>query len=321
MKRIYFGIIAISPKAFFKTRIHASSMSYQEEQELGTTPDGKSTHLLYNSSITEKKIIAKVRMPLMTAKQAREIFEQDFARKLENAIPQTDARICDLTLKLSMELPYQIQFIQDPSCKEIERDTIKDILEYNETWEMYQKVTLEARYKSEQSEAWIGKIIRGEKEQDKVIFKNDDVVVVKDSKWKQPEDEKEMHYIMLFADKTLTCIRDLEGQHISMLQKGMEEALQQIEEKHGMTRERLRIYFHYHPNYWRLHVHIVAHSSSSISMNNSFGFEQVLQNLAIDSSWYQTYSLPVKLQKHGKWYEKYLEFLQQKSMDFTMAAL
>ena len=56
-------------------------------------------------------------------------------------------------------------------------------------------------------------------------------------------------------------------------------------------------------------------------MNNSIAFEQVLQNLAIDPAWYQTYSILVKVHEHGKWHEKYLKFMQERSIDLSMAAL
>ena len=296
-------------------------MSYQIERDLGTTPDGKSTSLLYHNNSTEELGIFNIRASPITSSIGRQYFVPDIGTITQNATAQTDARILNLTLTKSIELPYEIQIIQNASQKEIERATITNMLEFNETPEIYERVTLEVREKSEKRGAWIDEIIRGEKEQNKVIYKNDDVVVVKDSKWRKDEDEKDMHYIMLFADDNLTCIRDLKGQHISMLQHGMEEGLRQIEGKHGMTRERLRIYFHYHPNYYRLHVHIVAHSSCTIAMNNSIVFEQVLQNLAIDPAWYQTYSISVKVPEHSAWHKKYLEVMQERSMDLTMAAL
>ena len=296
-------------------------MSYQIERDLGTTPDGKSTTLLYHNNGTKEPGIFNIRASPITSSIGRQYFVPDIGTIIHNATAQTDARILNLTLNKSIELPYEIQIIQNASQKEIEKATITNMLEFNETREIYDKVTMEVREKSQKREAWIDEIIRGEKEQEKVIYKNNDLVVVKDSKWRTYDDDKEMHYLMLFADENLTCIRDLKGQHIGMLQHGMDEALQKIEEKHGMTRERLRIYFHYHPNYYRLHVHIVAHSSSSLVMNNSIGFEQVVQNLAIDPAWYQTYSILVKVSEHSAWHKKYLEFMQERSMDLTMAAL
>lgn len=51
------------------------------------------------------------------------------------------------------------------------------------------------------------------------------------------------------------------------------------------------------------------------------GFEQVFQNLAIDTAWYQTYNIWLKVQEHGQWHKIYLEFMQDTSMDLSMAAL
>lgn len=89
---------------------------------------------------------------------------------------------------------------------------------------------------------------------------------------------------MIFSDPTLHSIRELRGEHLPLLEK-VENALREVLEKQlGIGLNHCRMYFHYPPTFYRLHVHVMSLSLESLScrVERCHDYSLVMQNLKMN---------------------------------------
>jgi m7GpppX diphosphatase len=140
---------------------------------------------------------------------------------------------------------------------------------------------------------WIYKIIAGEREQDNVVYRCDDFVILPDMD--AVLDPTALNWLVIFTDKSLTSMRCLRGEHIPMLQA----LKKQIGRCVPKNFEAPMLYFHYPPSVWQLHLHIAAPCDvlrTTSCMQRVCFLEDVICNLSIDPQYYSkatlTYILP-----------------------------
>jgi len=140
---------------------------------------------------------------------------------------------------------------------------------------------------------WIYKIIGGEKEQDQVIYRCDDFIILPDSE--NLDDPAVLNWMVIFTDVDLISMRCLRGRHLSVLKsiKSMISQLLPPEFDSPM------LYFHYPPSVWQLHLHVAAPCDvlrTTNSMQKVYFLEDVISNISIDPEYYakatMTYILP-----------------------------
>lgn len=130
---------------------------------------------------------------------------------------------------------------------------------------------------------WIYKIITGEKEQDQIIFRCDDFIVLPDTE--ALNDGTVLNWMVVFTDLDLLSMRSLRGRHVPML----EGVQQKIQELLPAEFDSPMIYFHYPPSVWQLHLHVAAPCDvlrTTNSMQKVCFLQDVLANLRIDDEYY-----------------------------------
>jgi m7GpppX diphosphatase len=131
--------------------------------------------------------------------------------------------------------------------------------------------------------SWIYKVIAGEKEQDQVIFKCNEYLVLPDTE--ATNEPGILNWMVIFTDTALTSMRSLRGHHLPLLQKIKDKiaCLMPQEFDQPMT------YFHYPPSVWQLHLHVAAPCDilrTTNSMQKVCFLEDVMSNLQIDPEYY-----------------------------------
>lgn len=89
-------------------------------------------------------------------------------------------------------------------------------------------------------------------------------MLVKDLKWK---DDISNLYLIAITRLKLTSIRELSESHLPLLKNIKEAGSRAIEAKYNIPANRLRIYFHYQPSYYHLHVHFTALTVENAGMS------------------------------------------------------
>ncbi|KFQ17234.1 m7GpppX diphosphatase, partial [Merops nubicus] len=82
-----------------------------------------------------------------------------------------------------------------------------------------------------------------------------------------------------------------------------------ITKRFGLPPSRLRIYLHYQPSYYHLHVHFTAlgYDAPGISVERAHLLADVIQNLAMDPRYYQKRALTFALRADDLLLHKFQE--------------
>lgn len=104
---------------------------------------------------------------------------------------------------------------------------------------------------------WVKNILFDGVESDRVLFKNEDYIVLPDMKWDGKSIES-LYCCCIVYDESISSIRDLNSNHIEYLERIQESLLKEVSDKYdGITRDKLRLYVHYQPTYYHFHIHVV----------------------------------------------------------------
>lgn len=198
-----------------------------------------------------------------------------------------------------------LQLIHPASERILEKYIDKPKILFRETYDYYQKETC-AKIKKIFDEnpdhiQWVYNILDGKAEKDRVIYRCPEFLMVKDMKWKcdNQEDsltdlEKYNLYINAFViRRDLNSLRDLNDQHLSLLESIYEDGRKAIEDKYSIPKDQIRVFIHYLPSFYHLHVHFTH------IKNEGYGFQcerahllsTVIENIKLIPDYYQKITL------------------------------
>lgn len=188
--------------------------------------------------------------------------------------------------------------------------TAKHILKFSEsecrmireTPEVYSSVVLPYVESHERGDriAWVHNILDKKKEQDRILFEDPDpvngFVLLPDSKWELGGGglQSTLYCLAIVNRRDLLSIRSLTGEHLALLQNILEKGCETIMERFKVPREKLRIFFHYHPTFYHLHVHF-CHLQFDNPVPDVQMLQTVIENIQLVPNYYQKVSLMVKV--------------------------
>lgn len=182
-----------------------------------------------------------------------------------------------------------------------------------ETPELYRKV-VEPYVRSivdNGSLSWIRNVVDGRKERERLLVDDDDFIINVDTKWRShppplttPREEwrghpstADLYCLGITKHDGVSCIRDLRRAHVPMLSAMERAGLDAIRETYGVDEDQIRVYVHYHPQFYHFHVHFTRlENESGCSVERGHLVSDVVQNLEMDDEYYAkrtiTYKLP-----------------------------
>ncbi len=154
-----------------------------------------------------------------------------------------------------------------------------------ETYEEYEKFI--TNY-NENNDKWIYNILDGLEEQEHVLYQDDKIVIIPDYKW-NGKDMYKLHILTLPKDKSLRSIRSLNSNHIDLLKYCKEKTSEIIKSVYGVSIDTLKMYFHYAPTTWHLHIHFVhlQNLDANSSVEYCHDLDTVIFNLGICDNYYK----------------------------------
>ena len=161
------------------------------------------------------------------------------------------------------------------SEKKIVRETYEDYLKY-------------LHKRDPKKDQWIYNIIDGTSEQDSILYRDDLCIIIPTYMWDGKNVDK-MHLLCMPTDTTLRSIRSLNSSHIPLLEHMKRETIKVIKNKYGVDEHHLKMFFHYEPSTYHLHIHFVnvAHHEARSSVEYSHELHNVLFNISICHDYYQ----------------------------------
>ncbi len=149
---------------------------------------------------------------------------------------------------------------------------------------------------------WIYDIIDGKSEKDRIIYEDSQFVIVPNSDWDEtnfsPSNVELIHLMAIPYDKSLRCLRSLDASHIPLLNHIKNNSLNTIKDIYGIKSELLKIYLHYCPSVYHLHIHFVNTNNIKDHCQTLHEYthelDTVIFNLSIKSDYYQTIKLRLR---------------------------
>lgn len=169
----------------------------------------------------------------------------------------------------------------DPSklqsfCRKIAAETYDDYLSTIDNYDIPDK------------KQWVYNILDGTAEQDKVVHRDDRLVIVKDYKW-NGESSTDMHLLVFPIDRSLRTIRDLTASHLDLLKYIRQMVTQVINDLYGLEGDMLKLYIHYAPSTYHFHVHVapIMNTDTASSVEYSHDLNMVIRNIELIGDYYQ----------------------------------
>jgi m7GpppX diphosphatase len=167
--------------------------------------------------------------------------------------------------------------------KKIVRETYEDYLKYLNKRDI-------------EKDRWIYNIIDGISEQDSILYKDDKCIVIPTYMWDGINIEK-LQILCLPTDISLRSIRSLDSSHIPLLEHMKNVSLNIIKRNYDLDEYYIKMFFHYDPSTYHLHIHFVNTSNydSRSSVEYSHELNSVIFNLSICSNYYKEAVLNKKI--------------------------
>ncbi|XP_066152061.1 m7GpppX diphosphatase [Euwallacea fornicatus] len=197
--------------------------------------------------------------------------------------------------------------------------TDKHILKYSiqqnymvdETPEIYNSVILPHITKDKFDLQWVYNILEHKSESDRILVEDADpingFVTVPDLKWNGEVDT--LYFLAICNRRDLKSLRDLTGDHLSLLKNIQAKTKATIQEKYNLDSSQLRIYLHYQPSFYHLHVHFtyLRHEAPGILAERAHLLATVISNLELMSDYYQKVTIPFVVRENDGLFSKFEE--------------
>lgn len=162
-----------------------------------------------------------------------------------------------------------------------------------EDYEMYMQTLNKRDPKKDQ---WIYNILDGIAEQESVLYRDDKCVVFLNYLWDGKDIDK-LHLLCMPTDKNLRTIRSLDFWSLPLLKHMRKVTLDLIKEKYSLEHGDIKMYFHYEPSTYHLHIHFVntvtGHLYSSVEYSHELN--NVMFNLKMMSDYYKIALLNIRV--------------------------
>jgi m7GpppX diphosphatase len=154
--------------------------------------------------------------------------------------------------------------------------------------ETYEEYIKGLQKRDPNKDKWIYNIIDGTSEQELILRRDESCIIIPTYMWDSVNIDK-LHILCLPTDITLRSIRSLTAQHIPLLEHMKKVTLETIKNKYGIDEFYLKMFFHYEPSTYHLHIHFVnaAYHDARSSVEYSHELNNVIFNLSLYSQYYK----------------------------------
>ncbi|KAM6924013.1 m7GpppX diphosphatase [Xenentodon cancila] len=165
-----------------------------------------------------------------------------------------------------------------------------------ETGEDYQSITLPYIQKQSFSLQWVYNILEGKAEAERIVYEDPDpevgFVLLPDLKWDQKQLD-DLYLIAIVHQRGIQSLRDLMSEHLPLLQNISQKGKEAILQRYNLPASKLRVYLHYQPSYYHLHIHFtkLGYEAPGCGVERAHLLSDVIQNLQCDPQYYKTRTL------------------------------
>lgn len=213
-------------------------------------------------------------------------------------------------------ISFHATLIEPASERQIQRTSAQTRFVFlEESKELYARVTkgyIQSVLDKQNSLSWLFNVIEGKKERERILFQNDIFLLNVDTKWRThpdcrstPREEwkghpstEDLYCLAIVKERGIASLRDLRGRHIPLLTDILDTGRKTIEETYGVPKEELRVFIHYLPQFYHLHVHFTRlFNTHGSACERAHLLPSVIDNLTKDPMHYANANLYYTLPK------------------------
>ena len=214
---------------------------------------------------------------------------------------------------------YDLEAVWPAPERLVQRKRPAEICVVEETAEAYDRVVRPFAEAQAARIGWIDAVCALEKERERNLHACDAFVVNVDTKWSThgPFDDdratwrgadwtRDLYLLAISKDASLKSMRDLRGPDGAGLCRAMRAALLRCAaDVYGVSATKLRVFFHYQPQFYRLHAHCTRaeHTNPGCECDRAHLLTTVAANLDLAPDYYAraplTYKLRIGEKLHG----------------------
>ncbi|XP_018564709.1 m7GpppX diphosphatase [Anoplophora glabripennis] len=174
----------------------------------------------------------------------------------------------------------------------------------DETPQIYNDIVLPYLTDEQFSLQWVYNILEHKSESERIVFEDVDPVngfiMVPDLKWSGEIDT--LYLLAISNRRNIKSLRDLTQEHLPLLKNIREKGIEVIKNKYGLEGTQLRIYLHYQPSFYHLHVHFcyLKHEAPGILAERAHLLSNVISNIELLPDYYQKVTLPFVVRENDK---------------------
>ncbi|KAJ8910853.1 hypothetical protein NQ315_015589, partial [Exocentrus adspersus] len=174
----------------------------------------------------------------------------------------------------------------------------------DETPEIYNDIVLPHLSQEQFNLQWVYNILEHKSEADRIVFEDTDpnngFVMVPDLKWGGEIDT--LYLLAVVNRRNIKSLRDLTDEHLPLLKNIKEKGIEAIKSKYGLDGTQLRIYLHYQPSFYHLHIHFCSlrHEAPGILAEKAHLLSNVISNIEILPDYYKKSTIPFAIRENEK---------------------
>jgi m7GpppX diphosphatase len=169
-----------------------------------------------------------------------------------------------------------------------------------ETYEEYLNLIFT---KKPETDKWIYDIIDGISEQESILYRNENLLIIPSYEWINYENTINLHLLGIPTNTTLRTLRDLRQKDIKILEEIQSIGLDIIKTKFNIPENQIKVFLHYHPTTFHLHVHFqnIGKLNSHSSVEHSHELNTVIFNLKMCDEYYKLITLTTLTCNNSGW--------------------
>lgn len=201
--------------------------------------------------------------------------------------------------------------IHPASVKHIEKYSTQDVRLVKESADDYLQITLPFITSNQLLDLqWVHNILEHKSESERIVFEDphpeNGFILLPDLKW-DGKTLSNLYLVAIVHKKGIKSIRDLTIDHIPLLQNILLRGTEAIVNKYHVQGDQLRIYLHYQPSYYHLHVHFTSVSSeaSNAGVERAHLLDTVISNLMMVPEYYQRATISFRISSSDALYNEF----------------
>ncbi|XP_044758204.1 m7GpppX diphosphatase [Coccinella septempunctata] len=200
-----------------------------------------------------------------------------------------------------------VTIIHPATEKHIKKYSSHNLYMLNETPEVYNEIVLPL-LKDQFSLQWIQNILDHKAETERIVFEDPDpeigFVLLPDLKWGGQVNS--LYLLAICRKSSIKSLRDLKSEHLPLLKNIYNKGIEAIFNKYGLNRSQLRIYLHYQPSFYHLHVHFtyLRHEAPGILVERAHLLSSVIDNIELMPEYYQKATISYIVKENDLLFEK-----------------